>query len=59
MDRLPDEDADYFNIVARVLQGDAYLFVICPDYVLWILIDLMKENGFALKKTPENILQKL
>ena len=27
-----------------------YLFIICLDYILWMLIDLMKENGFPLKK---------
>ena len=36
-----------------VLQGDTFvphLFIICLDYELWTLIDLMKENGFTLKK---------
>ena len=48
-----DGDIDFFNIVAGVLQGDTlvpYLFIICLDYVLQMLIDLMKENGFTLKK---------
>ena len=27
-----------------------YLFILCQDYVLWISIDLLKENGFTLKK---------
>ena len=48
-----DGDTDFFDIVAGVLQGDTltpYLFIICLDYVLWISIDLMKENGFTLKK---------
>ena len=48
-----DGDTDFFNIAAGVLQGDTlapYLFIICPDYVLWMLIGLMKENGFSLKR---------
>ena len=41
------------NIVSGNLQGDKltpFLFIICQDYVLWMSIDLMKENGFTLKK---------
>ena len=33
----PDGETDFFDIVARVLQGDMlalYLFKICQDYVL-------------------------
>ena len=48
-----DGDTDFFDIAAGVLQGDTlalYLFIICLDYILWTLIDLMKENGFTLKK---------
>ena len=44
-----DGDTDFFDIVARDLLGDtlaSYLFIICLDYVLQMLIDLMKENGF-------------
>ena len=51
--RLRDEDSDFFNIVVGVLQRDTltpYLFIIYLDYVLWKSIDLMKDNGFALKK---------
>ena len=51
--RSPDGDIDFFDIVAGVLQGDTlapYLFIIYLDYVLWMSIDLMKENGFTLKK---------
>ena len=36
-----------------MLQRDIvtpYLFIICLDYVLQTLIDLMKENGFTLAK---------
>ena len=49
----PDGDTDFFDIVAGVLQGDTlalYLFIICLDYVLRTLADLMKENGFTLAK---------
>ena len=49
----PDEDTDYFNIVAGVLNGDAlapYLFTICQDNALKTSIDKMKENGFKLTK---------
>ena len=31
---LPDGDTDFFDVVARVLQGDIltpYLFIICQD----------------------------
>ena len=48
-----DEDTDYFDIVADVLQGDTlapYLFIICLDYMLRKSIDFMKENGFKLAK---------
>ena len=47
-------ETDFFDIVAGVLQGDTlvpYSFMICPDYELPTLIDLMKENGFTLGKT--------
>ena len=46
-------DTDLFDIVTGVLQEDTlatYLFIVCLDYVLWTLIDLMKENGFTLAK---------
>ena len=51
--RSPDWHTDFFDIVARVLQGDIlapYLFIICRDNVLRRSIDLIKENGFTLKK---------
>ena len=51
--RSPDEDTEYFNIVAGVLQGDTlapYLFIICLDYVLRASIDKIREIGFELKK---------
>ena len=49
----PDRDADYFDIVAGVLQGDTlapYLFIICLDYVLRTSINKMKDNSFKLAK---------
>ena len=48
-----DGDTDFFHIVAGVLQENRlapYLFIICLDYVLRTLIDLMKENRFTLAK---------
>ena len=45
--RSPDENTDYFDIVACVLQGDTlapYLFIICLDNVLRKSINSMKEN---------------
>ena len=48
-----DGDTDFFDSVARILQGDTlapYLFIICLDYILRTSIDLIKENGFTLKK---------
>ena len=50
----PGGDTDFFNIVVGVLQGDTTLtqclFIICLDYELWMSINLIKENGFTLKK---------
>ena len=48
--RSLDEDIDFFDIVAGVLQGDTlvpYLFIICLDYELRTSI---KENGLTLKE---------
>ena len=47
----PDGDTDFFDV--GILQGGTlapYLFIICLDYVLRTSIDLIKENGFTLKK---------
>ena len=44
---------DFFDIVTGILQGDAlapYLFLVCLDYIQGTSIDLIKENGFTLKK---------
>ncbi len=46
-------ETEYFDIVARVLQGVTlapYRFIICLDYVLRTSIDKIKENGFELTK---------
>ena len=51
--RSPDGDIDFFDIVVGVLHRDTldpYLFIICLDYALRMSIDLIKENGFTLKK---------
>ena len=51
--RSPDEDTDYFDIVAGVLQGNTlaiYLFIICVDYVLKTSIDKIKDKCFKLTK---------
>ena len=48
----PDSDTNFFNIVARGLQGDTlapYMLIICLGSILQMLIELIKENGFALK----------
>ena len=45
--------AEYFDIVAGVLQGDTlapYLFIICLDYMLRTSIDKIKQNGFEQTK---------
>ena len=49
-----NRNIDFFDIVIQLLQGDIlapYVFIICQDYVLWTSIDIIKENGFILKKT--------
>ena len=61
--RLPDGDTDFFNIGVGVLQGDTlatYLSIICPDCLLRMSIDLIKENDIIQKRQEaDNILQKL
>ena len=51
--RSPDENADFFDIAASVLQGDTLApnkFIICQNYVFRTSIDLMKENYVTLEK---------
>ena len=48
----PDRLSNFFDIVDGFLQGDTlapYLFIIFLDYVLRMLIILIKENGFTIK----------
>ena len=52
--RSLDGDADSFDIVSAILQGNTYQFIICLDYLLRTSRDLMKENGFTLKKKTRN-----
>ena len=50
--RSPDGDTEFFNIIARLLQGETlapYLFIIVLDYVLRNL-DQNKTLGFTLRK---------
>ena len=59
----PDRDTEFFNIVAEVLQMGilvSSIFIFCFDYVLRMLIDLIKFNGFSLKsKGTDDIPKKL
>ena len=51
--RSLDGDIEFFEIVAGVLPEDTLaqcLFIIYFDYVFRMSIDLIKENGFTLKK---------
>ena len=52
-DYLTTGDTNCIDIAAGVLQRDTlelFLFIISADCVLWLSRDLMKENGFTLKK---------
>ena len=45
-----DGDTDFFDIVVGVLQRDTsepFLLILYKDYVLQMLIDLIKENGLT------------
>ena len=47
-----DGDEDFWDIVARILQGDTlapYLFIVFLDYILGASIARIKENCFTLK----------
>ena len=51
MVRSPDEDTEFFDILAGLLQGDTlapFLFVICLDYALRICVDKCNEYGVTL-----------
>ena len=59
----PAGNTVFFDLVAGVLQGHTiapYLFIICLDYVLRKLKDIIKENVFTLnRQETNNIPQKL
>ena len=59
----PNRDTNFFDIVTGVLKGDTlapYLSIFCLFKVLPTPIDLIKENGFALKRQEaDDIPQKL
>ena len=63
MVRGNDKDTGLLTIDAGVLHGDtltAFVFIICQDYFLQTSIDVMKENGFTLKRQEvDYISQKL
>ena len=49
----PESDINFFDVVTGVLLGNMraqYTFIICLDYVVRMLIDLIKGNSFKLKK---------
>ena len=55
----PNCDTNFFDVVTGVLQGDTLtpcMFIICLDYVLWMSFDLIKENGFTLKKDKKQTI---
>ena len=50
---FPDGEADFFDILAGVLQGDTlapYLFVIVIDYIMRTATDGKEHLGFTLKE---------
>ena len=41
-----DNATNIFDIVVGILFGDTFvlfIFIICPDYVVWTLVDLIKK----------------
>ena len=59
MVRTSDGDTEFFGIVAGVLQEDTlapYFFITYLDNILWTSIDLIKENGFARKKSKKQMI---
>ena len=52
----PYGNADFYSIVAGVLQGDTftpYFLIFWKDHVLQTSIDLISDNDFMLKKRLE------
>ena len=59
MVHLPNDNTDFFNIVVGVLHGNTfapYLFIICPDYALWMSINLIKEKHIHIKKDNKQMI---
>ena len=55
--RLPDGDTDFLDIGTCVLQGDTlatYLFIICPDYVLYRFHEKKKTVSSWQRKETED-----
>ena len=53
MAQSPNNNTNFFNVVTGALQGYTlalYMFIICLDYVVWMSVDPIKENGGTLKK---------
>ena len=53
----PDGDANFFNIVTRVLQGDTLaplLLIISLDYLIQTSVDLTRENDFIFQKKEKS-----
>ena len=56
--RSPVGDDGFFDMVPGVLQRDTltpYLFIICLVFVFRTSIDLLKENGFTLRKARSRL----
>ena len=50
MVRSPSGNTNFFESITEILQGDtlvSYIFIIYLDYVLWMSIDLIKDNSFT------------
>ena len=43
-------ETDFFDIVVQADTLSPHLFIICLDNILRILIDLILNNGFMLKR---------
>ena len=52
----PDSNINFFHIVVGVLQGDTLMPNMFIIYVLQLLIDLLKENGYTKKPRSRQYL---